>query len=180
MKLISSVFMATSLDGYYARENGDLDWLDETNTITNGDDCGYNSFFDSVDVLIMGRATYEKVLSFGIEWPYKKPVVVLSRNKINIPDALQKSVSCSSESPLELYNRFCEEGKKRLYIDGGLTIRRFLDAGLIDDITLTIIPIILGSGKHLFEKSKADVKLELIETKSYDFGFLQLSYKVKK
>jgi len=133
---------------------------------------------DSIDVLIMGRITYEQVLSFG-EWPYgNKPVIVLSRNKIEIPDDLTQTVSYSSESPKELYDRLSNEGTKRLYIDGAITIQRFLADGLINDFTITIIPVILGSGKPLFGNVAQDILLRHIATRIYDFGFVQLTYEV--
>ena len=179
MNLKKSVFIATSLDGFIARTDGELDWLDAANTIVpEGEDCGYHAFMASIDVLIMGRKTYEKVLSLG-QWPYEhKPVIVLSRNSLVIPDRLPQTVSHSSESPTELCRRLSREGAKRLYIDGGLTIQRFLAAGLIDDITITMIPIILGSGIPLFDRSQQDIPLKHIATKTYDFGFVQLTYAV--
>ena len=181
MNLRASVFIATSLDGFISRKNGELDWLDAANaTVPEGEDCSYQAFMESIDVLIMGRKTYEKVLSFG-KWSYGiKPVIVLSSNKIEIPDRLAQTVSHSSESPKELYNRLSKEGAKRLYIDGGMTIQRFLLSGFIDDIIITVIPVILGQGIPLFGKVTKDIALKHIATKSYDFGFVQLTYEVQK
>ena len=181
MSLISSVFIATSLDGFIARPGGELDWLDAANaTVPESEDCGYHTLFNSIDVLIMGRKTYEKVLSFG-QWPYEsKPVIVLSRNKIKIPEKLAKIVSHSSESSKELCERMSKEGVKRLYIDGGITIQRFLDEGLINDITITIIPVILGDGIPLFSNLKKDISLKHVATKTYSFGFVQLTYEIVK
>ena len=133
-----------------------------------------------IDILVMGRKTYEKVLSFGV-WPYNdKPVIVLSGNKVEFPAHLPKTVSCSSESPKELSERLSTEGAKRLYIDGGYTIQQFLAEGLIDDITITTIPIILGEGIPLFNGPKNDIFLKHIKTTSFDFGFVQTTYKVIK
>ncbi len=181
MSLISSVFIATSLDGFIARSNGDLDWLDAANaSVPEGEDCGYNDFMKDIDILVMGRKTYEKVLSFGV-WPYGDiPVIILSRNKIKFPTHLPKNVSCSSESPKDLCKRLSSEGAKRLYIDGGLTIQRFLAEGLIDNITITTIPIIIGEGIPLFNGPTNDVLLKHIKTKVFDFGFVQTTYKVIK
>ena len=181
MALIASVFVATSLDGFIARVGGELDWLDAQNAIVpEGEDCGYNAFIESVDSLIMGRKTYEKVLSFG-QWPYgDKPVIVLSHNKIEIPDRLAPTVSHSSESPKALYERFKQEGVQRLYIDGGITIQQFLMEGFIDEIAITVIPIILGSGIPLFGQLEKEIQLKHIKTKTYDFGFVQSTYKVLK
>ena len=170
-----------SLDGFIARADGGIDWLDEANKIVpEGEDCGYQAFMDAVDVLIMGRNTYEQVLSFG-PWPYgEKPVIVLSRQNIQIPDELAQTVSSSSESPQALCQRLSKEGAKRLYVDGGVTIQRFLSEGLIDDITITIIPIILGGGKSLFGPLEGDISLTHVGTKTFDFGFVQLTYEVEK
>ena len=178
--LKASVYIATSLDGYIARENGELDWLDTANaTVPEGEDCGFLQFMEPIDVLVMGRKTYEKVLSFGM-WPYgNTPVIVLSRNKIEFPSDLSQNVSCSSESPKEICERLANESAKRLYIDGGMTIQRFLADGLITDITITVIPVILGSGIPLFRSLEKDISLEHVATKIFDFGFVQSTYKVK-
>ena len=180
MSLVSSVFIATSLDGFIAKAGGELDWLDAANaTVPEGEDCGYSAFMDSIDVLIMGRNTYEKVFSFGT-WPYgRKPVIVLSRHTMEIPDALTPTVSHSSESPTALCDRLSQEGAQRLYIDGGNTIQRFLAEGLIHDLTITIIPIILGNGIPLFGHIDKDIFLKPITTKCYEWGFIQLTYEVK-
>ncbi len=179
MSLEASVFIATSLDGFIARENGDIDWLDEANkTVPEGEDCGYYEFMSSVDALVMGRNTFEQVLTFG-KWPYdEKPVIVLSGSEFDIPDELPKSVSVSSESPVELCTRLSNQGMTRIYVDGGITIRRFLAHGLVSDLTITIIPILLGRGIPLFGRDYNDTGLKLADVKHYDFGFLQLNYKV--
>jgi dihydrofolate reductase len=181
MSAKASVYIATSLDGYIARKDGDLDWLNAANAIIpEGEDCGYRAFMDTVDVLIMGRKTYEQVLSFG-EWPYgKTPVVVLSRNPINFPDQLPNTISHSSETPMALRDRLTAEGAKHLYVDGGVTIQRFLAEGLIDEITITIVPVILGDGIPLFGPLAADVPLKCIATRSFEFGFVQVQYAVVK
>ena len=170
-----------SLDGFIARQNGELDWLDAASaTIPDGEDCGYHEFMKTVDVLVMGRNTYEKVLSFG-EWPYQeKPVVVMSRNPINFPAHLPKTVSHSSESPQVLCERLSQEGAKHLYVDGGITIQRFLAAKRIDEFIITIIPVILGGGISLFGQMSTDVTLKCIDTTTFEFGFLQVKYAVHK
>jgi dihydrofolate reductase len=179
MGLISSVFIATSLDGFIAREDGSLDWLDSANeTVPDGEDCGYVSFMKSVDVLVMGRNSYEKVLSFG-QWPYEtKPVVVLSSRDLEIPENLKKTVEHSSESPEVLCERLSKKGFNHLYIDGGITIQRFLSCRLISDLTITVIPVIIGTGKSLFGKLEKDIKIKHISTKAYEFGFIQSTYQV--
>jgi dihydrofolate reductase len=182
MRVKSSVFIATSLDGYIAREDGSLDWLDQVNeAATPGEDFGYDSFIASVDALVMGRNTFEKVLSFGSNWPYgSKPTVVLSRGQVAIPPSLAATVSTSSEPPRTLVERLAASGAKHLYIDGGLTIQSFLREGLIDEITLTLIPVLLGSGKPLFGPLDQDLKLTHLATQTYRSGFVQHQYRVMK
>ena len=180
MDRIASIYIATSLDGFIAREDGDIDWLDVANELVpEGEDCGFFAFLDSVDCLIMGRNTYEKVLSFG-QWPYgEKPVTVVSSHKIEIPDSLPETVSWSSESPRDLTKRLNSEGAKKIYVDGGITVQKFLEEGLVKDITITIIPVLIGSGIPLFGKLAKDILLNHISTKAYDFGFVQSLYEVK-
>ena len=181
MSIKSSVFIATSLDGFISRIDGSIDWLDEASKdVPVEEDCGYLEFITSIDVLVIGRHSYEKVLSFG-EWPYKeKRTVVLSSKDLKIPKELEETVSSSSESPTDLVKRLSDEGAKHLYVDGGITIQRFLNEGLIDELTITTIPILLGEGRPLFGPTKKDISLRLIETKKYDFGFVQLKYQVNK
>ncbi|MBT5855163.1 dihydrofolate reductase [bacterium] len=181
MSLKVSVFIATSLDGFIAREDGSLDWLDEANKLVpQGEDAGYQAFFDSIDVLVMGRNSYEKVLSFG-QWPYAdKRVIVLSRKVLKIPDNISETVSHSSESPSELYSRLDSEGGKHLYIDGGNTIQRFLSDCLVDQMIITTVPFVIGSGIPLFRKTEKDVRLQLVSSKAYEFGFVQSCYVVVK
>ena len=174
-----SVFIATSLDGYIARADGNLDWLDKTNLLVpEGEDCGYVSFMSGVDVLVMGRKSYEKVLSFG-EWPYKKPVIVLSSRDLSIPNTLKDRVCSSTETPAELCIRLENKGVKCIYVDGGSVIQSFLTAGLITDLTITVVPILISGGISLFGDSEKDIELELVATKAYDFGFVQNTYVVK-
>lgn len=180
MHQISSVYIATSLDGYIARQDGSIDWLNEANSLVpEGEDCGFFAFMDSVDALIMGRKTFEQVLSFG-QWPYgDTSIIVLSRNTVDIPKELSKTVSCTSEAPSKLSKRLEDQGAKRLYIDGGKTIQSFLNEGLIKDLTITRIPTVIGNGISLFGELKADIKLKHIATKVYDFGFVQSRYEIE-
>lgn len=181
MNIKASVFLATSLDGFIARKDGGLDWLDRANAATpKGEDYGYHEFSDSIDVIVMGRYSYEKVLTFNA-WPYgEKPVIVLSSRAVDISPDLAKTVSYSSETPGELMNRLSSHGIKHVYIDGGLTIQRFLAARLIDDLTITLVPVLLGEGKPLFGPLAKDIRLAHIATRSYTNGFVQIKYRVIK
>ena len=181
MSAICSVFIATSLDGFIARSDGSIDWLNEANSVVpQGEDCGYKKFMSTVDTLVMGRNTFEQVLTFG-EWPYgSTPVVVMSRRGITLPNDIPSSVSVSKESPDDLVLRLSAQGAQHLYIDGGLTIQSFLAAQLIDDITITVIPILLGSGKPLFGPLSRDVYLSHEASRVFEFGFVQHKYRVER
>lgn len=170
----ASVFIATSVDGFIARKDGSIDWLG--NPEEGGEDYGYKDFFASVDVIVMGRKTYETVLGFGA-WPYgDKRVVVQSRRPLAFPPGVPDTVTASSEEPQALVQRLEAEGARHLYIDGGLTIQRFLAAGLIDDLTITRIPLLLGEGIPLFGRTGGDVPLQHVVTRSYANGFVQSIY----
>jgi dihydrofolate reductase len=179
VSITCSVFIATSIDGFIARTDGSIDWLNEANArVPAGEDCGYSEFMNSVDTLVMGRNTFELVLGFD-KWPYgDKPVVALSSKPLEMPESLPPTVSVSSETPRQLAVRLESARAKRLYIDGGVTIQRFLAAGLIEDITITVIPILLGEGRPLFGPLESDIRLDLVSTKAYDFGFVQSKYHV--
>lgn len=174
-----SVFIATSLDGYIAREDGSIDWLNRMDErIPSGEDCGYGAFIATVDALVMGRKSFDTVLAFGT-WPYgEMPVVVLSRSLDALPAGVRATVSLERGEPREVAERLGRRGYRHLYIDGGETIREFLRAGLIDEITVTTIPVLLGSGRPLFGPVSADVPLELIDSRAYPFGFVQHRYRV--
>lgn len=181
MGAVCSVFVATSLDGFIARSDGNIDWLNDANAaIPEGEDCGYQKFMSDIDTLVLGRYTFEQVLTFG-EWPYgTTPVVVMSRRGIALPSDIPSWVSVSSESPDDLVLRLSAQGARNLYIDGGLTIQSFLAAQLIDEITMTVIPLLLGAGKPLFGPLSHDVSLSHVTSHSFDFGFEQHKYRVEK
>jgi dihydrofolate reductase len=181
MTIKASVFIATSLDGFIARPDGTIDWLNQANAVVPpGEDCGYKAFIETVDVLVMGRNTFEQVLSF-VEWPYGTlRVVVLSRRGIAVPETLKPTVSTSAEPPELLSTRLAAEGARHLYVDGGQTIQSFLNAGLLHEITITVIPILLGAGIPLFGPLQSDIALKHVSTHAYPFGFVQSKYSVAK
>lgn len=166
-----AVFIATSLDGRIARADGGLDWLDAAQG--SGEDYGYAAFFGSVDALVMGRRTYEKVLTFGA-WPYAgKRCIVLTRT----PRASLHGEEFSSEAPSALVERLQREGVRRVYVDGGEVIRSFLRAGLIDELTLSVLPIVLGDGIPLFADGLPEQRLSLEATTPFPSGLVQLRYR---
>ena len=180
----ASIYVGISLDGYIAREDGGLDWLEgsdeEAASDSGKEDYGYDSFMGSIDVLIFGRITFEQVLSFG-KWPYgTKRVIVLSSTLTKLPDDLPDSVELRNSSPAELMSELEQSGAKNLYVDGGKTIQGFLNADLIDEIIITKIPILIGNGIPLFGPLTDDIKLRHIETHSFENGFVQSKYEVIK
>lgn len=126
----------------------------------------------------MGRNSYEKVLSFD-EWPYGNlPVVVLSSQTITIPERLRPCVSSSAETPTALVQRLSKHGTKHLYIDGGITIQGFLTNNLINEMTITLVPVLLGSGRSLFGSLQQDIELQHLATRTIDGGFVQIKYRI--
>ncbi|HUV15411.1 MAG TPA: dihydrofolate reductase family protein [Pelolinea sp.] len=173
----SNVFIAVTVDGFIAREDGNIDWLSSFEG-TSGQDYGYLEFFRTIDAIVMGRNTFEEVLSFGV-WPYKKtPVFVLSNQNIEIPKDLSDSVSLMRGSPQDIFRRLEEKGYKNLYIDGGKTIQGFLREGLIDQLIITRIPILIGKGISLFGLLERDIQLSHIGTIDFDNGIVQDKYEI--
>ncbi|HWA77564.1 MAG TPA: dihydrofolate reductase family protein [Polyangiaceae bacterium] len=168
-----SVFIAVSADGFIARENGAIDWLSAVQL--EGEDYGYKEFFDSVDTLVIGRGTYDTVLGFE-DWPYgdKRCVVVTHRP----PAAQRRTEEFFTGTPLELVERLAREGARRLYIDGGQLIRSFLEAELVDDLVLSVVPVLLGAGIPLFGGVAREQRLSLSESRSWPTGLVQLRYRV--
>lgn len=174
----ATVYIATSLDGFIARKNGDIDWLPSGENAEGTEDYGYQEFIDSVDVLVMGRNTYELTLSFD-SWPYgEKPVVVLSSKQVDIPNNIAKTVESMCASPQEVVSCLAERGFKHLYIDGGKTIQGFLSKGLIKQLIITKVPILIGTGIPLFSSLPHDVKLHHLETRQFENGLVQSKYEV--
>ena len=145
----NSAYIATSLDGYIADQNGGLDWL---HSLPNPDqsDFGFADFMSRVDALVMGRKTFETVCSFDGPWPYSKPVFVLSRSLAAIPEGYQDKAEWVEGSVHEVVLSLNERGYRNLYIDGGQTIQSFLKEDLIDEMIITTLPVLLGGGTPLF------------------------------
>ena len=175
----ATVYIATSVDGFIARENGSVDWL-PTGEGVGSEDFGYQDFMNSVNALVMGRNTYELVLSFGA-WPYgEKPVIVLTTQPLEIPVNISNTVSVMSGSPGEVIQRLAEQGYGHLYIDGGKTIQGFIRAGLIQKLIITKVPVLIGSGLPLFGAIPDDIKLLHLKTLQFDNGFVQSEYEILK
>lgn len=172
-----SVFIATSLDGYIARADGNIDWLERANaTVPAGEDCGYASFMRSVDAIVMGLNTFEKAVSFP-EWPYPTtPVWVMSQSMESLPVVQAQEVRLMRGSPHDVVAQAQARGFRRVYVDGGQLIQSFLRAQLLTDITVTTVPVLIGDGRRLFGSVDEDVDLALRNSTRYPFGFVQSCY----
>ena len=174
----TSAYIASSLDGFIARADGSLDWLPGADgNAAPDEDFGYQAFIDSVDALVMGRNTFSFVAGLA-NWPYSKPVFVLSKSFKTVPAHLRDQVKLSAKDAKGLYQTLERKGFKHLYIDGGQTIQSFLMAALLDELILTRIPILIGSGIPLFSDVAKDIRLEHQETRAFDNGFVQSRYKI--
>ena len=170
----ASVFVGTSVDGFIARRNGDFDFLPEG----GGEPHGYDEFMSSVDVLVIGRNTFEKVLTFE-KWPYaEKRVVVLSSRTIDVSSVRGATIEHMSGSPAEITNQLVASGDSHAYIDGGITVQRFLRAGMIQRIIVTRVPVLIGEGIPLFGSLLRDVQLRHVVTTSYPSGLVKSEYEV--
>jgi dihydrofolate reductase len=169
------VYIGTSLDGYIADKNGGLDYLD---LIPNpeGNDMGYFNFIGRMDALLMGRNTFEKVLSFGVEWPYEQPVFVLTSTLETIPKELDGKVFLISGSLKEVMAAIASKGHKHLYVDGGKLIQSCLQEDLIDEMIITRIPVLLGGGVPLFGKHEQQLLFKHQSTKVYLDEIVQSHY----
>jgi len=146
--MANNVFIAVSLDGFIAREDGEIDWL---TSFPNPDksDFGYSKFIEQMDAIVMGRNTFNKVRTFG-EWPYQLPVFLLSSTMDKLPSGLESRVEIIEGDPPDIVNQLNSQGYDELYLDGGKTIQGFLDADLVEKLIITRLPVLLGRGIPLF------------------------------
>jgi dihydrofolate reductase len=170
-----SVFIGTSLDGFIARPNGALDFLPEG----GGEPHGYNEFIATVDALVIGRNTFETVLTFPV-WPYgDKRVVVLSSRPLDLSAVRGGVVEQMAGPPAEIVAKLAASGAHHLYVDGGITIQNFLRLGLVDRLTITRVPVLIGAGVPLFGTLPRDVRLHHVATKHYPSGLVKSEYQVE-
>ena len=169
-----SVFIGTSVDGFIARPNGDLDFLPEG----GGEPHGYDEFMASVDALVIGRKTFETVLAFAT-WPYgNKRVVVLSSRPVDFSAVRGGVVEQMAGPPAEIVRKLAASGVRHVYVDGGITIRGFLRAGLVQRLIITRVPVLIGDGIPLFGALPRDVRLHHIATEHYPSGLVKSEYQV--
>lgn len=168
------VYIATSLDGFIATSDGSLDWLDEIPN-PEGSDYGYGEFMSGIDAIVMGRNTFDKVLTFG-EWVYNKPVFVLSNSLREIPEEIIGKAEIVNGNIKNLVNQLNRQGYYNLYIDGGKTIQNFLQEDLIDEMIITRVPILLGSGFPLFNQLDKRLKFKHQKTEVYNHTLVKSYY----
>jgi dihydrofolate reductase len=172
--MIASVFVGTSVDGFIARLNGSFDFLPEG----GGEPHGYNEFFASVDALVIGRKTFEIVRALP-EWPYgDKRVIVLSTQKLDLSKVPAGRSEQMQGSPREIVSKLEARGIRHIYVDGGVTIQRFLREGLIQRLIITRVPVLIGEGIPLFGSLTKDVGLEHVQTQHYASGLVKTEYRI--
>jgi dihydrofolate reductase len=169
----ASVFIGMSVDGFIARPDDALDFLPPG----GGEPHGYAEFIATVDAMVIGRKTFEVVLTMP-EWPYTKPVFVLTRN----PEKLRVPVNTNCEvmngTPQQVIERLTKRGISHIYVDGGITVQRFLNAGLIQRLIITRVPVLIGEGIPLFGSLPHDILLQHVATRSYKSGLVQSEYRI--
>ena len=170
--MTASVFVGASVDGFIARPNGDLDWL----PADGGEPHGYDEFIASVDAIVIGRKTFETVLTFGA-WPYgEKRVVVLSSHPVDLSAVRGGVVEQMGGPPAAIVAKLAASGAHHAYVDGGITIQGFLRAGLVDRLVITRVPVLIGDGIPLFGSLPHDIRLRHVVTRSYPSGLVQTEY----
>jgi dihydrofolate reductase len=170
----ASIFVGTSLDGFIARANGAFDFLPQD----GGEPHGYDDFIATVDTLVMGRNTFDVVMAMPT-WPYgSKPVIVLSSRPLTVtPPGIQ--IERMSGALAEIVSRLEARGIRHIYVDGGLTIQRFLREGLIQTLIITRVPVLIGDGIPLFGALSHDIVLRHVGTRSLAGGLVQSEYLVE-
>lgn len=176
-RVTAHVFIATSLDGFIARLDGDVGWLLQRDD--PAEDHGYSEFIADKDMIVMGRGSYEKVLTFDT-WPYDRPVLVLSEQLADapVPEALKGKVRFSNRAPKDVMAELAGQSVRRVYVDGGRLVQSFLRDGLIADMVITTVPVLIGSGRPLFGALPQDIDLTLVSSRSFSSGLVQSTYQL--
>ncbi|QHP76235.1 dihydrofolate reductase [Proteus vulgaris] len=170
------VYIATSLDGYIADKQGNIDWLTSIENPENLD-FGFADFLSGIDAIVMGRTTFETIMGFDIEWPYEQPVFILSNTIKELPVALPDNVSILSGNVTEIIKKLKGNGYNRVYIDGGKTVQGFINEGFVDELIITRIPILLGEGIPLFIPNDKRIEFTHHKTEIYLDSFVKSHYK---
>ena len=177
--MLNLVYIATSLDGYISDRDDGLDWLQ---SIPNPDnlDFGWREFVDRIDAIVMGRKTFETVCGFDCDWPYSKPVFVLSRTLLSLPQEYEGKAELINGSLSAILAALHGKGYEQLYIDGGVTVQSFLEEDLIDEMIITVLPIVLGGGSRLFGKLPKPLDFDLVNTEVMLNAMVKNHYRRKR
>ncbi len=170
----NQVFIAQSIDGYIADKEGNIDWLE---IVPQDLDYGWDDFISQVDAIIMGKNTYEKILSFGIPWPYSIKVFVLSSSLKKVPEEREGKVELLQGAPKVILDMVHTKGYENLYIDGGSVVQSFLSEDLIDELIISTIPICLGGGIPLFQELPKRMLFTHVNTTVYGDTLVQTHYR---
>lgn len=175
--ITAHVFIAISLDGFIARPDGDIGWLLQRDDPS--EDHGYTDFIADKDTIVMGRGSYEKVLTFDT-WPYDRPVIVLSKKLAGtaVPEDLKGKLRFSSLEPKKVLEELARQNIQRVYVDGGQLVQSFLREGLVHDMVITTAPVLIGGGRPLFGELAHDIDLELVSSRSFPSGLVQSTYRL--
>lgn len=174
-RTINKVYIATSLDGYIADSEGKIDFLYAYPDPVD-EDMGYEGFMKGVDALLMGRRTFETVLGFGIEWPYKLPVHVWTSKWKTVPPGLEGKIFFTEGNTVSVISQLHEKGYRSIYVDGGQVIQSLLVEDLIDEMTITTVPVLLGSGIPLFGDAGRRLMFTSKDTRRFSNGVCQAMY----
>lgn len=159
----NSAYLACSMDGYIADKNHGIDWLHDIPNPT-GSDFGFSEFIANIDGILMGRKTFDVVRGFGGDWPYTKPVFVLSTSLDSIPAALKDKVFIKKGELKEVLGSLYKEGFERLYVDGGKLVQSLLQQDLLDELIISTVPVVLGGGIPLFGDLEKPLKFRHIKS----------------
>ena len=171
------LYIASSLDGFIAGRNGDISWLDDYQV--ESEDYGYSEFLKTIDIIVMGSKTYEQVLKFD-SWPYESvKTYVMTKRQLEPVD--KAKVKFYSGYDLDSFvPGIKRESQKNIWLVGGASLAQsFLKHSFIDEMILSIIPVILGDGISLFGRTQEEFRLELLKSGSYNNGVVQLHYKLE-
>jgi len=170
----TSVYIGTSLDGFIAKTDGNIDWL--TQYANEDAVSAYEEFMNGIDAIIIGRGTFEKILTFP-SWPYEKKAFVVSTTLKQLPGSLKHNATLLSMQPRALLSYLSRMGFSSIYIDGGKLIQSFLKEDVIDDLIISKVPVLIGNGIPLFGFLSADLKFKHMRTETQSNGLVRSYYK---
>lgn len=169
------VYIATSLDGFIADRNGEIEWLTSIPPVPETF-AGFTALLDSVDAVLMGRNTFETVLGFEMEWVYSKPVYVWTSKSLEIPEVLKDKVFLVHGEVNAVVEYLKNQNIKNLYVDGGRTIQSFIQYDLVHELIITLVPVVLGGGSRLFGETSEHLQFKLNNVLKFDNQLVQLHY----